>query len=205
MNRRKSLFHTQLTPEESEIYLSVKSYFQEQSEIEISNENPKEPLLISQAIFKRIYQEFTEVNNDADPSTLTKEEFSIVIHQKSPHLTETQIDELFSIFDDNGDGKVDIKEYCFQMLNNDCEHPELKEIREDMHWLKKVVDHEEKTEVDLEQINKKLQQELLENFSKDEKSIKKSVSIFQEDEPEPENLTILALKYKNGKVVRARF
>merc|ERR1712178_414462 len=109
--------------------------------------------------------------------------------------------ELFSIFDDNGDGRMDIKEYCFQMLNSDCEHSELKQIREDMHWLKKVVDHEEKTDVDLEEINKKLQQELLENFDKDNKSIKKSVSIFQEDEAEPENLTILALKYKNGKVV----
>jgi len=227
--RRKSVFHTQLTDEETEIYKSVKSYFQQQSEIAILNENPVTSFPISEAIFKRIYQEFTEVNNDADPTTLTKEEFFIVIHQKSPHLSEAQIDGLFSIFDDDNDGKIDINEYCFQMLNSDSCHPELKEIHEDMHWLKKVVDHDEHDEVDLKTINDKLNSELTDKFMEDNmksKGMRKSVSIFEESNGdddfketvidtkieeipeirlERENLTILTLKYKSGKAVRARF
>ena len=171
------------------------------------------------------------MNNDADPTTLTNQEFAIVIHQKSPHLSKAQIDGLFSIFDDDNDGKIDINEYCFQMLNSDSCHPELKQIHEDMHWLKKVVDHDEHDEVDLKTLNDRLNSELTDTFLQEKsknRSMRKSVSIFGESNGEEndfkekvvvemnieenteirserENLTILTLKYKSGKAVRARF
>lgn len=135
-----------LTEQEKVLFGKVKEYF-------ISNRGHAEDddtvRNLTHHVFKRIYQEFIEVKTNDNYSEaaeqqltstpLTVKQFKKVVRKRNPNYTDEEVADLFSVFDENGDGEVDIQEYCYQMVsvcfNSDC----LKEIHHDMDMLGRLV------------------------------------------------------------------